>query len=356
MQPLEETNLSKTDRSCHQCISLVFVTMAFMIWGSLMAAPQTTTQPQSASTPTAKPKMQTADPDSFPEVVARVNESPIGKTELLTRVETVRDQMHIPQGDLPIDIYRTVLDEMVDLELLYQSSRSNDLTATPEEIDKGLSDLKAQYPSEEAFDEQLKAESISLDSLKAMLAKDISIQKLVDGVLSKKVVITEDAKREFYAENETEMEQPEHLKLRHILVRVPDSATEEQRDQARRRIEGFRKQITEDGADFGALAREHSDDPGSRDQGGELTLMEGQAAPPFEEAAFKLQPGEISDVVQTRFGYHIIQLLDRVPSRKLPYEEVQERIEQYLQQESLRREVQDEVGALRSKAAIAIFI
>lgn len=347
--------MSKTDRSFHRSVLLVFITIGFMVWSSLMAGPQTAAKAQ-AGAPTTKPKMETADPGSFPEVVARVNETPIDKTELITRVETVRDQMHIPKGDLPIDIYRTVLDEMVDLELLYQSSRSNNLVATPEEVDKGLADLKAQYPSEEAFVEQLKSESIALESLKEMLAKDISIQKLVDGVLSKKVIVTDDAKRKFYAENESEMEQPEHLKLRHILVRVPDSATEEQREQARLKIEGLRKQITEGGADFGALARENSDDPGSRDKGGELTLIEGQAAPPFEEAAFKLQPGEISGVVQTQFGYHIIQLLERVPARKLPYEEVEERIEQYLQQEALRREVQEEVGSLRAKAAVAIFI
>jgi peptidyl-prolyl cis-trans isomerase C len=358
MESVKESELSRTDRSFHRGVLPFFLIVAFSIWGAVVMAESQdpAPDPSAGSTPATKPQMETAHPEKFPEVVAKVNGTPIGKTELLTFVETVRDQMHIPQGDLPIAMYRDVLDEMVKLELLYQSSRANNLLATPEEVDKTLSDLKEQYASEDAFDAQLKSESISLDSLKEILAKNISIQKLVEGVMAKKVVVTEDAKRQFYAENETEMEQPEHLKLRHILVRVPEKATEDQREQARQKIEGLRAQITEQGADFATLARENSDDPGSRNQGGELTLMQGQAAPQFEEAAFQLQPGEISGIVQTSFGYHIIQLLERIPARTLPYEEVQERIEQYLRREALEREVKEEVGALRSKAAIAIFI
>ena len=147
-----------------------------------------------------------------------------------------------------------------------------------------------------------------------------------------------------------------NLRLRHILIRVPSDATEEQRAQAREKIEGLRKQVTEGGADFATLARENSEDPGSRDNGGELTIMEGQTAPPFEEAAFKLSPGTISEVVETSFGYHIIQLLERVPARKLPFEEISDRIGEYLKQQEVRREVQAEVESLRSKASIAIFI
>ena len=341
---------------------VLFLIVAFLAGEVLWAAPQDTSQDpapgqsDSAAQTPAQPQMKTADPGSFPEVVARVNDETIGKLELLTRVETVRDQMHIPKGDLPIDIYRTVLNDMVDLELLYQSSRDNNLAATSEEVDKGIAELKAQYPDEQTFDQQLEAEAISVDSLRTMLAKDISIQKLVETVISKKVIVTDDAKHTFYTENESQMQSPEHLRLRHILVRVPEGATTEQRDAARLKIDQLRKQVTEEGADFATLARENSDDPGSREKGGELTVMEGQTAPPFEEAAFKLEPGAISDVVQTQFGFHIIQLLEKVPARKVPYEEVEERIEQYLQQEGLRQEVQDEVGTLRAKAAIAIFI
>ncbi len=350
--------MSNTDRIGHKRVLCVLITFGLIGWAAALAAPQAANQdPATApATPAAKPKMETAKPESFPDVVARVNDSSIGKEELLTRVESVRGQMHIPDGALPIDIYRTVLDDMVDLELLYQSSRSNHLEATPQEIDNGLAQLKAQYPTEEAFQSQLDSESITIESLRVMLGKDISIQKLVDGPISEKVIITDDAKRQFYSENESTLEEPEHLRLRHILIRVPSDATEEQRAQAREKIEGLRKQVTEGGADFATLARENSEDPGSRDDGGELTIMEGQTAPPFEEAAFKLAPGTISEVVETSFGYHIIQLLERVPARKLPFEEISDRIGEYLKQQEVRREVQAEVESLRSKASIAIFI
>ena len=87
-----------------------------------------------------------------------------------------------------------------------------------------------------------------------------------------------------------------------------------------------------------------------------MIIRHGQTVDPFERAAFGLEPGEVSDVVETRFGFHIIKLSERIPSRQIPFTEAEPRIQQYLHQQGLREEIRSEVDALRSKAQTEVFI
>ncbi len=300
--------------------------------------------------------MRTAEPDSFPDVVARVNGADIQKNELLRRVEAMRERVGLPAGDLPLEIYRTVLGDLVDIELLYQASQSRSLEATTEEVDKELQELRSQFPTTEAFEGQLAFENMTVDQLREILRKDLSVQKMVERELLPKVFITDGEKRRFYEENLEVMQQPEQLRLRHILARVEEGAPPEDRARARERVERLRKEVVEEGADFAALARQHSDDTGSREDGGELTIARGQTVEPFEQAAFSLEPGTVSEVVQTPFGYHIIEVTERTPAGQVPYEDAEDRIQEYLQREFLHRAVGAEVESLRSEASITLFI
>jgi len=111
------------------------------------------------------------------------------------------------------------------------------------------------------------------------------------------------------------------------------------------------------GQDFAELAANNSGDPGSKDNGGELGWMpEGQTVPPFEAAMRTLEPGELSDVVETRYGYHIIKLQDRRGGGAVPYEEVKERIEEFLKQRGLQERIEAELELLRGAATIEVFI
>jgi peptidyl-prolyl cis-trans isomerase C len=306
--------------------------------------------------PTPQEGMTKADPASFPDVVASVNGHPIHKAELLSRMDAVRDRVGLPGGDLPVQIYRTVLDDMINLELLYQSSESSEFAATPEEVDKEFSNLKSQFPSEQAFQDQLASESMSPDQLKDILKKDLSVQKLVENKLAARVVISDEDMRRFYDENQDQMRQPEQRKLRHILIRVEQDATPEAKAAARAKIESLREQVVTGGADFAELAKANSEDPGSRDQGGEMTIGRGQTVDSFEKAAFQLDPLEVSPVVETKFGFHIIQLTEAIPAKVIPFDEVSPRIQDYLRQQGVRQEVESELEGLRTKASIALYI
>ena len=115
--------------------------------------------------------------------------------------------------------------------------------------------------------------------------------------------------------------------------------------------------MIEVGQDFGDLARRNSGDPGSKDNGGELPWMsKGETVPPFEAAAMALEIGEMSDVVETQFGFHILKLLELRGGDLIPYEQVHGRIEEYLKQLGVQKRLETEVETLRTQGTVEIFI
>jgi parvulin-like peptidyl-prolyl isomerase len=115
--------------------------------------------------------------------------------------------------------------------------------------------------------------------------------------------------------------------------------------------------MLEMGQDFGELAAKNSGDPGSKDSGGELGWMsEGQTVPPFEAAMKVLELGELSGVVETRYGFHIIKLQERRGGDAVPYDEVKQRIQEFLKQRGLQERIQQELETLRNAASIELFI
>jgi len=331
---------------------LVLVTFCLLLSGPGFLAGQDPATPPTA----APPKMEKADLNLFPEIVAQVNGVEIHKAELISRTEAIREQMGLPPGDLPIQIYRTVLEDMVGVELLFQSSQTSEMEATSEEVDKEFEGLRSRYPSEGDFEKQLAAESISIEELKSALRKDLSVQKLVEKKLAVRVNITDENIRRFYDENQSEMQQPEQFKVRHILIRADQDATPEAKAAARQKIETLRRRIVDEGADFSALAQENSEDPASRRNGGSITMVRGQTVEQFENAAVNLAPGGVSDVVETQYGFHILKLDEKVPARTVPFEEVSARIKDYLMQQEVRQVVKMEVETLKQKATVATFI
>jgi peptidyl-prolyl cis-trans isomerase D len=132
--------------------------------------------------------------------------------------------------------------------------------------------------------------------------------------------------RAAYDERSEEYDRPEEVRARHILIRLPEDASAEAEAAARKRMDEIAKRIRE-GADFADLALESSEDPGSKDQGGDLgSFPRGRMVPPFEEAAFSLEPGAISDVIRTSHGLHLIRVEERRAAKVVPFEEAREEI------------------------------
>ncbi len=131
---------------------------------------------------------------------------------------------------------------------------------------------------------------------------------------------------QYYQSHQKDFQVPEEVQVRHILIKVPQGADAKTDAAAKQKAEDLLKQI-KGGADFAALAKANSDDPGSKEQGGELGMIQrGVTVPPFEKAAFDLQPGQVSDVIKTQFGYHILKVEAKQTAHLKPLEEVKAQI------------------------------
>jgi peptidyl-prolyl cis-trans isomerase C len=154
-----------------------------------------------------------------------------------------------------------------------------------------------------------------------------------------KINIPEEDLKKYYEAHKDEFKTPEMVKVRHILVKVDASATEKDKKAAKKKAEGILKRIKA-GEDFAKLAAEVSDDPGSKESGGEIGFFpKGRMVKSFEDAAFALKPGEVSGLVKTQYGYHIIKVEEKKPAGIQPFDEVKESIRQKLVQDQTKSDV-----------------
>ncbi|MGC9974420.1 MAG: peptidylprolyl isomerase, partial [Gaiellaceae bacterium] len=159
--------------------------------------------------------------------------------------------------------------------------------------------------------------------------RDLVIAHFIQLTIVPKVTVSEEESRKFYDQNQDKFVGGETVRASHILVGVDAKATAEEKQKAREKAEKLRKELAA-GADFATLARENSTCPSSK-QGGDLGYFgKGQMVPPFEQAAFALKPGGLSDVVETQFGYHIIKLVEKKGPETVAFKDAQPRIGEYL--------------------------
>ena len=300
------------------------------------------------------PATEIADTASFPDVVAIVNGAEIRKSVLLERA--ARLQAEAPTEETTSRaFYERMLDELVGAELLYQASRERVGDVDAAAIEQQLATLRQRFPDAAAFEQALAQEGLTLEGLRDEMKRDLGIRKLIETEVIPNVSVSDEDKKNFYAENPEQMRQPDRLRLSHILKRVAPDAPPEVKEATRVLIEDVLAQARE-GADFATLAREHSEDPGSAANGGELTVSRGETVPPFEAAAFALEPGGLSPVVETQFGFHIIKLSEKMEGQPIPYEQAEASIEQFLTQQAVQAEVESTVESLKESGTVELFI
>jgi len=252
--------------------------------------------------------------------------------------------------------FKVALEQRIASMLLRAEADRRGLGATAEEIDARLAEMRKRFPSDEDFTKGLAANGMTVEKARDQLAQDIARYKYVEKSILPTIEISDEALKKFYDENLERMQQPERVKLRQILIRVPNDATEEQRTQARQRAAEVQKRA-KGGEDFAALAQEQSDDPSGK-QGGELPWIargELRQLPTFEEAAWALEKGAISDVVETPAGFHVIQVVDRQAPRTAQFDEVKDRIKAVLQNQEAQEKLRQAVGELMAKAKVERF-
>ncbi len=318
-------------------------------------APQGATSTMPVNPADAKPM----DAKSLPAVVAKVDGRSVSRDDLLQAAQAV--QIRLAQQGQPVTpnvgFYRQVLDEVVGVLLLQKDAKASGVTATEQEIEQQLAVRKRNFPDEATFKKALAKAGITEAKLREQTGDQIAVQKYLQGRMAQAGGVTEQAKREFYDKNKAKIQAPERLRVRHILIQFNPKGTPAEKEKARQKAADLLKRA-QAGEDFAKLAMENSEDPSSRAQGGELGWMaQGQTPPPFEKAAFALRkPNDLSPVVESQLGFHIIQLEEHADAGTLPYDQVKDRIGQLIQQQQAQQQVAARVRELRSKSKVEVFL
>lgn len=254
-----------------------------------------------------------------------------------------------------VSIKQRVLETLINRELLYQESQQKGIKVEDNEVNGQFDIVKKRFPDEEQYKAALQKMNITEAELKSQIREGMAIQQFVDNYLVQEITVSEAEVMGFYQDNPDMFKQPEQIKASHILIKVDAQADETAKGQANKKIMKIQKQLKA-GQDFASLATEFSEGP-SNVNGGDLGYFSrGQMVKPFEDAAFKLKSGEVSDIVETRFGYHLIKVVDKKPESVVSYEKVKDKITQYLEQDKKGKAVKADIEKLRQKAVIERFM
>lgn len=288
--------------------------------------------------------------------VAVVNGSVITQEDFDSEKNHVQ-QRHLRDGKQLSDsqIKKEALENLIASELLYQTSQKEGIKVDEAAVNEQLASLKKRFPGEAEFESWLNKMSLSEAAVKSQIKRGMAVQQFVNKEIIEKTTVSDKEIKAFYNNNPDYFKQPERVQASHILIKVETGADESQKAEARKKLENIQKKLKKDG-DFAALAKEFSQCPSSA-RGGDLGYFtRGQMVKPFEEAAFGLKPGEVSDIVETRFGYHLIKAIDKKPETTTPYAGTKDRIGQYLKQKKAQGKVNLYVDKLKEKAKVEIFL
>ena len=249
---------------------------------------------------------------------------------------------------------KDILNELISAELLYQASQKAGLGDLNKEVDSQLENIKKGFGYDEEFQKVLKERGIETKDLKEDIKKGVYINAYLEkDVFSKLSPMTEDEKKQEYEANKDKLNVPDEVKASHVLIKVGEKATPEEKQKAKEKIDALRARAMS-GEDFAKLAKENSED-GSASNGGDLGYFkQGDMVKPFEDAAFGLEKDQISPVVETQFGYHVIKVADKKAAHALTYEEVSKDIEKFLMNKHKRDAVNKNTESLRKNAKIEI--
>jgi peptidyl-prolyl cis-trans isomerase C len=248
-----------------------------------------------------------------------------------------------------------VLDSLIDRELLYQETKKKGIKADAAEVDGELQKIKQRYAKDGEFEQLLSNMGLTEPDVRRQIERGLAIQQLIDKEVRTKVKIGDEEVKSYYDSNPQLFQQPEQVKASHILIKVNADATQEKKDEARKKIESVQKKAKK-GEDFSTLAKTYSEGP-SGPKGGDLGYFRrGQMVKPFEDAAFKLEPNQTSDIVETQFGYHLIKVVDKKPAQQVAYADVKEQLSEHLKKQKMDSEASTYIEGLRSTAKIEKFL
>lgn len=336
------------------------------------------------------------------ETVASVNGQPILLGEYQKEVEAMIENWRRSAPGLfgdqaaVAELKRKVLDQLVDNILIQQDAEKRKIKIHDRELENGIAEIKDRsFRRDEggkalsddevnaALDRELKKEGVTQEQFRDRIRKQLMIRRVIDEVVKPKVKPPVEAevkatfeKFQYIVKGDTgpvagmpeddaqayvslgmriKDLNAERIRLSHILVKLPPKASMVEKTQALKKAQKLRKGIVEGGADFTEVARKDSDDPDSGPRGGDLGfIVRGYMPPEFEKVAFTTGVGDVSEPVETEFGYHLIRVAEKKAAESVTYEKLKDDLVQFLMQMRAQQELEKFVKGLRERGHVEV--
>lgn len=294
----------------------------------------------------------------LPEVVAEVNGEKITSEELQEALGQALAQAGRSLEDLPPEArassYGMIAEEMVTQKAV--NAQASKIEVTDKDVDAEMAKIAQQMGGEEALKKQVEAAGETMESARKQIKQSIQQERWVEAQTSDEDKAGEKEAKTFYDSNAEQFERPEMVRASHILIGIPTGADEKAIEEKKKVAEGAKARVMK-GEDFAVVARELSEDPGSKENGGDLDFFaKDRMVPEFADAAFSLGKGEVSDPVKSQFGFHVIKVTDKKAAGTVPFDEAKPQIIEYLNNQKRREAVQKAVKSAREKAEVKIYL
>jgi parvulin-like peptidyl-prolyl isomerase len=291
-------------------------------------------------------------------VVAVVNQEIITLSEVEKWINPLKQEIvaedRLERRERIEGLRRQVLDKLIEEKLIDQEVKKSGIKISSKEIEATLEEVRRRNAvTQEDLEKALAVEGLTLETYKKQIEKGLQRQKLINWSVKVEAKPGEKELREFYQKNVGRYRTNETYRPSHILLVIPKGATPEEIREIRKKGQKVLEKI-KGGEDFGEMALLYSQDASGKNRGDLGYFKKGELFPAFEREALRLKVGEVSGLVRTDFGFHIIKLLDRKGVEPLPYEEVSEKVKADYYDGEMEKAFRQYLSTLKEKSVIEI--
>lgn len=286
--------------------------------------------------------------DKEKEYAAVINELPITRQELATELDRIKQRFYSAQAmpeQQASQMEGEIMEIMIGGELLYQASQRENIQVNEQEVKEQLAKSKKDFPDTDKFKNTFTEKDIR---------KKIATEKFISEKFAETTTISEEQGRKYYETNLADFTKPEQVLVSQILLKIKADASADDKKKAQAKLKDIQKEL-EKGGDFAALAKKYSEDASGPSGGMMGFVLRGQTEKPLEEAAFNLDP-EQTAIVETKTGLHLIKATDKKTTEVIPYEDVADKLKNFLKQQEIQKKIDDFIKNERKNAKIELFL
>lgn len=268
--------------------------------------------------------------------------------------EEIQTKDRLERRERVHEVYRKVVEKLIEEKLIDQEVKRSGVKVTSKEIEGALEEVKRRNAAtQEDLEKALANEGLTLEAYKKEIEKRLQRMKLINWAVKVESKAEERELRDFYQKNIDQYRSNESYRPSQILFLVPKEVTPEEIQEIRKKCQKVFEKV-KGGEDFGEMALLYSEDISAKDRGDLGYFKRGELLPELEKEALRLQVGEVSGIIRTNLGFHIIKLLDRKGGTPLPFEEVKEKVKADYYDKEMEKAFQQFLRTLKEKSVIEI--